>query len=543
MVTLNRLNNSVALESQVYDSPLDSSYDNYPVDEYVTDMGDDYLTEEGYEFQGSGRQLPALNAGEYAKQLQTQAQSIRNNDSLSSAEKNTILNRINKLMVALKRIPDQSYPPAELLSEVEGFLMEQMELEARTMEESNALSEELYARLDELRSGVEATEGSGYSLTEDQRKDYLTQINQMMHSLDLGETPEALDQKLEDLEKKLSEFATDEKTQAFLNLFTEPPTTVQELKDAGIFEEVKNNHGEMPSEKVIQFMADRDGALKGIIANEDTAAATERVSTLLNEGFGIETFAPEEEKASQYSVDKKDHLIQLGSKVYELKISDKPLKFESADELSEEEQASEAIADKLANLQGVYDIKAGDILARAKEFNIDLANLPASPTPNMINFFISLDKGFANQIANFIGAMSHGKNPSDGDYAAIRDRMVEFMKVLYPDAVTRKDGSGRAVDNIIFRGADLDIINQDNWKAARGNPALLFDFGGDYSSGPGHDSIFDGMAKGAVAGATGGAILGTIFGPGGTAFGAAVGGAVGGFVGGAIDAVEDLFDW
>ncbi len=503
---------------------------------------------------GEGGQLPVLRVGEYEKELLTQAKQIRGDTSLSASEKKLILDRINKLLGSLKKFSNQDIPSPEVLSEIENFQMDMMDRAAQAMEEQNAQYEEVYGKLGELRAGVEGGEGSEstYSLTDEQRKDTLTQIDQMMHSLDLGEKPEEISKKLETLEKQLSENVIDEKTQIFMSLFTDPPVTIQELKDAGIFDEIKNNHGEMPSEKVMQFLAEHDSSLKSMISNEDAAGAMERIGGLLSEGFGIEVGIPDEETAKKYGVDKKDNLIQLGSKVYEVKISGNELSIKKTEELSEAEQAGEQVADQLANLPGIYDTTAADVLEKAKKFGVDLANLPSSPTPNLVNFLISIDKSFADKVGAFIGGCSSipvtfgGKitlAPTNGDYAAIRDRMVEFLTVLYPNAVTRAEGGGNSSDDIIFRGEKIDIINQDNFEKAKSNPALLFDFGGNYSSGPGSDSIVDGAVYGAAGGAIGGIGTGLMM---GAYFGAPLGpvgalafGAAGAVVGGAVGAISD----
>ena len=513
------------------------SYDNIPIDQYVTDMSSNPW-EDSYQMDDSSQEVPTLSSREYETELFRQARDIRKDLSLSPADKKLILRQITDLISKLRGSPTQSSPSPDLLSEIEAFQMDLMNLQAQAAEEKEAASEEVYNTLSELRGNVENTEESSYSLSDSQRKKFLSQIDQLNHALDLGEKTENIKSKLETIQNQLNNFTSDEQTQNFLALFPDSHLTIQDLQNAGISDEIKNNHGEMPSDKVIQFITDHDTTLKGFASNEDYAGAMERMSGILSEGFGIEANTPNEEEASKYGIDKKDQLLQIGSKMYELKMNGDTFSISKTDKLDEADQASEGIANQLANLPGVYDLKASDVLARAKELNVDLANLPSSPTPNMINFLISLDKSFAQNLATFI--VNKG-SVSNGDYAAIRDRMVDFLNVLYPNAVTRKEGGGKATDNIIFRGTDLDIINQDNWKAASSNPALIFDFGGDYSKGPGSDSIFDGMAEGAVAGASAGAILGTIFGPGGTAFGAGVGAAVGGFVGGAVDVIEDIF--
>ncbi|GEM_PF-6859828 len=456
MVTFNRMNNRASIEPPLND--FRSSYENDLGDEYVTHLADDSW-EDSSQWVNHGSNTPVLSAREYEKELLKQAKEIRNDSVLCAEEKKLVLNQINKLVIQLRKVSDHATPPPELLSEVETLQMDMMDREAQAAEESQAQSEEIYNQLSDLRGNVESTEDSSYSLTEEQRKDTLTQIDQMTHSLDLGEKPENISKKLEELQKKLDECVVDEKTQGFINLFADsiPPVTAQDLKNAKIFDEIKNNHGEMPSDQVIQFMVDHDSTLKGLVANEDYEGAMEKIGSLLSEGFGIEVSTPDEEEAKEYGLKNQEHLLKIGSKVYAIDLSDGSFKIEKTVKMKEADLIKENIAEQLANMPGMNDTTAEDILEKADKLGFDLSNFSPSPTEEVFQFLVRISPKLQKAIESWTNT------GAAGSVEAMRNALVDGLEILYGKEMVQIDTiSKHCGDDIRWAGSAYDIVNNSS---------------------------------------------------------------------------------
>lgn len=120
-----------------------------------------------------------------------------------------------------------------------------------------------------------------------------------------------------------------------------------------------------------------------------------------------------------------------------------------------------AIAQQLTDLSGI-ELSAEEILARASDpqNGIDLSLPPGAPNQQLFRFLVEIDPVLANLLRSF---QEGNSTQRDTLYSQIRNRMVELLQILYPNAgVTAVTGEGGAVDNIMFGGTEIDFVDQDN---------------------------------------------------------------------------------
>jgi len=555
------MNQGVSVDNQSYYN--DSIYENYPVDEYVTDMEEGSMPEEGYYMDGGPGAAPALSAKEYLTELLGQAKEIRDDNSLSAAEKSQLLNRLNKILVALKKTSDRSPPAEELLSEIEAFQMERMEQQAQAMEEVEAAKEEMYGKLGDIQAQLETKEGPFAYASESQIKDYQKQVEQLVHSLDLGiSDAEEISGKLAKLEEEIkanqvgNPEASEESTQ---------PSRVEnneayyeaDGEDVSIHswdqDKVETHH--VKTTGTVEIHADKGEKVKIIEGSGNTYT----LEVIGSEG-SKETFIVDK-KTTQISIQadfenvsyqSKDGSIQeymagMDAKIYVDGEESIEPDYRSVDFLK---QLDDMIPEKNAkDIFAALQKHFGDLVPsdyKDASGNLSLAGLkkaikdgifpPKDPVawgPKIMEFFTEIDYTLQRQYQ--VLASTKGWDAAD----PLTMRLGQLFRAFGVQA--RDPGNGGDAEDNIELLVNGEWVGVDVVTGRKAGYTAQFKVSSG-SSGGGWDSPIDGAAEGAAAGAVGGAVVGSFFGPGGTAFGAVVGGAAGAVVGGAIDVGEDIID-
>lgn len=561
MVTINRMNQSVSMDNQDYYS--DADYENYPVDEYVTDLAEGPARENGYAYGNAGA-APMASAKEYLKELLGQAKEIRDDDSLSSAEKSQLLNRLNKILISLKKTSENSPPSEELLCEIEAFQMDRMEQQAQALEEVEAAKEELYGKLGDLQAQLEAKEGPFAYATEGQLKDYQKQVEQLISALDLGigDTEEAAEKltKLEE-EIKANQVGNPEASEE-----STPPTRVENNEayyeangdDVSLHswskDKVASHHVKTTGN--VEIHADQGEKVKIIEGSGSTYTIEVSSSDGSKESFIVDKKAAQIsiqadfEKVSYQGKDGsvEEYMAGLDAKIYVAGEESIEPDYRSVDFLK---QLDDMIPEKNAkDIFSAMQKHFGDLLPsdyKDASGNLSLAGLKKAIQdgifppkdavawgPKIMEFFMEVD--FTLQRQYQILASTKGWNAAD----PLTLRLGQLFRAFGIQARDPGNG-GHAEDNIelLVNGAWVGVDVVTGRKAGY---TAQFKVSSGSSGGEGWDSPIDGAAEGAAAGAVGGAVVGSFFGPGGTAFGAVVGGAAGAVVGGAIDVGEDIID-
>ncbi len=120
-----------------------------------------------------------------------------------------------------------------------------------------------------------------------------------------------------------------------------------------------------------------------------------------------------------------------------------------------------------------YDTNRDGKLSRNELANqMELKNFPPStPDDRFWELLYNLDPELKTALDEFektqddydnMGTWSgYDQNASDGDYAQVRDRIVQLLSVLYPDKeVTAVVGDS---DNIMFGGVQYDMVDEGDW--------------------------------------------------------------------------------
>lgn len=98
---------------------------------------------------------------------------------------------------------------------------------------------------------------------------------------------------------------------------------------------------------------------------------------------------------------------------------------------------------------------------------------PAVPDAKFWNLLYNLDADLASALSEFKETRNNNwyDDTQSKHYQAVRDRLVELLSVLYPEAgVSFKSGRGDQDDNIIFNGVEYDVIDQDAFDDASNRP-------------------------------------------------------------------------